>query len=77
MENELIKRKQLLLEIPQQLIAKLDKFNYSDISKDEKNLISYLQENNSEEVPLEIFDTINHIKQDFETALENYKAIYS
>ncbi len=75
MEESLIKKEELMKKIPFNLVSKLIQLNYWDVSKDEKKLISYLQENDNQDIVTEIYDFINHIQQDFEHALSQYESL--
>ena len=74
-ENLIIKRKELLQELPLCVIEKIVNINYWEISKNESELISYLQDNTINNAPKDVLNFIYKLKQYFWNKLKNYQEI--
>ena len=75
-EEFLAKRKEQLRKIPFKAIEKISNLNYWDISKNESDVISYLQENTNNNTPTEILNFIYRLEQYFDYLLKEYKNLW-
>lgn len=74
-EEILIKEDELLWEIPFSVIEKIVNYNYWDISENESELISYLQDNTVNDAPKNVLNFIYKQEQFFDNILKQYKDI--
>ena len=74
-EEILIKEDELLWKIPFSVIEKIVNYNYWDISENESELISYLQDNTVNDAPKNVLNFIYKQEQFFDNILKQYKDI--
>ena len=72
-EEILIKEDELLWKIPFSVIEKIVNYNYWDISENESELISYLQDNTVNDAPKNVLNFIYKQEQFFDNILKQYR----